>query len=73
MLEDYGNAQLVEMYRILRRQRSRLTGGGDVAKRAQPLKEKDIKKERIDTVYRAVDFEIQIAGLRLQEITHETL
>ncbi|KAK5796897.1 hypothetical protein F5H01DRAFT_385459 [Linnemannia elongata] len=52
--EDYGDAETVKFV---------VFGEEDVAKRAQPLTEKDIKKEWVDAAKEVVDFETQLAGI----------
>ncbi|KAF9545334.1 hypothetical protein EC957_011088 [Mortierella hygrophila] len=61
---DYGDAELVKLYRDTAAAMFQVVfGEEDVAKRAQPLTEKDINKEWVDAAKEVVDFEIQLAGI----------
>ncbi|KAF9270914.1 hypothetical protein BGZ88_007242, partial [Linnemannia elongata] len=65
----YEDAELVKLYRDTAAAMFQIVfGEEDVAKRAQPLTEKDIKKKWIDAAKEVVDFEIQLAGIATPKV-----
>ncbi|KAK3840046.1 MAG: hypothetical protein JOS17DRAFT_725821 [Linnemannia elongata] len=61
---DYGDAELVKLYRDTAAAMFQIVfGEEDVAKRAEPLTEKEITKEWADVAKEIVDFETQLAGI----------
>ncbi|KAK3840063.1 MAG: hypothetical protein JOS17DRAFT_798110 [Linnemannia elongata] len=60
----YADAEAVKLYRDTAAAMFQIVfGEEDVAKRSQPLTDKDIKKEWIDVAKEVVDFETQLAGI----------